>query len=305
MEILVESRAMEQKDSFAYSNVVFLAGSARSGTTWLANIINYKNDYRYIFEPFWPESVPECRPITAYQYLRPDCDDMQYVSPAKTIVSGDFRNPWTDQFNANFETPYRLIKGIRANLLLRWLYSHFPGISVIFLLRHPCAVVNSRMQLGWGPYLGRLIAQQPLVEDFLASFMPRILDIGDEFEKQIASWCIENLVPLRQFKKAEAHVVFYEYCCLTPRKEIERLFCFLGKQPEASIVEQISRPAEFSREESAINRGENLIAGWRHSVTASQMRKAMDILKMFGLDSIYGADLTPRIPPSLPQNCLD
>ena len=29
---------------------VFLAGTARSGTTWLSELINHRNDYRYIFE---------------------------------------------------------------------------------------------------------------------------------------------------------------------------------------------------------------------------------------------------------------
>ena len=33
------------------SKAVIVAGAARSGTTWLGDIINYKNDYRLMFEP--------------------------------------------------------------------------------------------------------------------------------------------------------------------------------------------------------------------------------------------------------------
>ena len=33
---------------------VFLAGSGRSGTTWLSEIINHRRGYRYVFEPFNP-----------------------------------------------------------------------------------------------------------------------------------------------------------------------------------------------------------------------------------------------------------
>lgn len=35
-------------------NSVFLAGFGRSGTTWIFDIINYKNEYRYTFELFHP-----------------------------------------------------------------------------------------------------------------------------------------------------------------------------------------------------------------------------------------------------------
>ena len=34
-----------------HRDAVFLAGSGRSGTTWLSEVINYKGGYRYVFEP--------------------------------------------------------------------------------------------------------------------------------------------------------------------------------------------------------------------------------------------------------------
>jgi hypothetical protein len=40
-----------------FRNTIFLAGTGRSGTTWLSNIINYKNEYRYMFEPFQSKKV--------------------------------------------------------------------------------------------------------------------------------------------------------------------------------------------------------------------------------------------------------
>ena len=85
------------------NNVVFLAGSARSGTTWLSNLINFKNDYRYIFEPFWGEKVQMCRAFGTRQYLRSGTDDERYLGPARAIISGRVRNKWADQFNQNFD----------------------------------------------------------------------------------------------------------------------------------------------------------------------------------------------------------
>ena len=40
--------------NYSPSNTVLIAGSGRSGTTWLSEILNYNNDYRSIFEPFYP-----------------------------------------------------------------------------------------------------------------------------------------------------------------------------------------------------------------------------------------------------------
>ena len=37
-----------------YKHTIWLIGSGRSGTTWVSSIINYKNDFRELFEPFHP-----------------------------------------------------------------------------------------------------------------------------------------------------------------------------------------------------------------------------------------------------------
>ena len=39
------------EDNHDYRNTIVLAGSGRGGTTWIAEIINYANEYRFIFEP--------------------------------------------------------------------------------------------------------------------------------------------------------------------------------------------------------------------------------------------------------------
>ena len=44
-------------DQHDHRQTVLLAGTGRSGTTWAANIINYANTYRFMFEPFYPQAV--------------------------------------------------------------------------------------------------------------------------------------------------------------------------------------------------------------------------------------------------------
>ena len=43
------------------AQTTFLSGPARSGSTWVGNIIDHRNDYRLLFEPFHRDKVPACR----------------------------------------------------------------------------------------------------------------------------------------------------------------------------------------------------------------------------------------------------
>lgn len=151
---------------------IFVAGTGRSGTTWLANILNFRNEFRYIFEPFDAGRVELWIGLSSIQYLQPDEIDNRYLHAATAIVSGRYRSRWTDAFNRRIISRRRLVKAIRANLLLRWLHANFPGIPIILLLRHPCAVVNSWLHLDWPPSIEETFLEQPrLVEDYLHPYL--------------------------------------------------------------------------------------------------------------------------------------
>ena len=112
----------------SYQNAVFLAGIGRSGTTWLSNIINYNNDYRYIFEPFYKKKVGICKNFDSKQYIRESSNDKKNLEPVKLILSSKVKSKWSDRFNERIFTNKRLIKSIRANLFLKWLHLNFPNL---------------------------------------------------------------------------------------------------------------------------------------------------------------------------------
>ena len=61
---------------------VFLAGSGRSGTTWLSEIINHRRGYRYVFEPFNPREVG----LFGHRLVEADVDRLRRdAAPAKTL----------------------------------------------------------------------------------------------------------------------------------------------------------------------------------------------------------------------------
>jgi hypothetical protein len=276
-----------------YRNSIFLAGSGRSGTTWVSDIINYKNEYRYVFEPFHPEKVEICRHFSHKQYLRPEDRREEFLDPAQTILSGALRSRWADRFHSRFVSQRRLIKDIRANLMLGWIRANFPEMIMIFLLRHPCAVANSKIKLGWKPDINDLLSQKDLVGDFLEPFEDEMRSAKTDFERHVFSWCVENYVPLAQLKRGEVYLAFYENLSENPKDEVGRLFAFMGKDFDESIFERMKKPSLLSREGSAVVSGERLADNWRKHVTTAQLERTIEILGLFGLDAVYSEKPMP------------
>lgn len=280
-----------------YKNSILLAGTGRSGSTWVSGIINYKNEYRYIFEPFHPDKVRVARLFGTRRYIRPDNKNSNLLQAAKYILSGKIRNFWADNLNARFICTKRLIKCIRVNLFLRWLYENFPGLKIVFLIRHPCATALSHVRFGLKVSLNDYIQQDELVSDFLTPFLTGINKAKDlsDFEKHIFVWCIENYVPLKQFKSDEICVVFYENFCEKPEEEIKKMFSFLGMEYEDKVVEILKKPASLARKWSAVIKGENLINSWRNYVTNAEIKTANEILSLFGLNNLYDTNCVPNM----------
>src|SRR5271157_343923 len=82
-----------------YRKTVFLAGTGRSGTTWVEEIINGRNDFRIMFEPFHSKKVDILRDWNYIQYLRDDDRRDQFLIPASRILNGYIKNDWIDKEN--------------------------------------------------------------------------------------------------------------------------------------------------------------------------------------------------------------
>ena len=269
-----------------HGETVFLAGSGRSGTTWLSGIVNHDSDYREVFEPFHPGKVREFRAFGSKQYLRPGDRREEFLEPARMALTGRLRSGWTDRDGG--AAGRRLVKDIRANLLLGWLAENFPEMPIVLLMRHPCAVVSSRLALGWRDNLDETMAQRDLVEDHLLPVEGRIRAARDPFERHLFLWCIDNHVPLRQFSPGSVHLCFYESLLLDPEPELRRLFAFLGRPFDNGVLQKLGRPSFTSRRGSRPS-----VNGWRGRVSGEQVARAGEILGLFGLDRVYGPGALP------------
>jgi hypothetical protein len=284
-----------------YRACVLLAGSGRGGTTWLAEVINYDNAFRFMFEPFYSARVPECKNFGDYTYLRPQENNSSYLDPALSIFSGRVRNGWIDAYNRRLKADRRLVKDIRTNLMLGWVRAHFPGMPIILVLRHPCAVAHSRCKERWPADLERVFfSQLPLVEDYLAPFHRVARELRSDFERHVFWWCVETYVPLMQFTPGEILITTYEDCVNSPGTEVERIFDFLAKPFHRDVLTVVRKPSSqtrwnrYSQNISAIVLGDDVTSTWQQFVSRDDVARSLEILELFGLSEIYNAGPLPH-----------
>lgn len=272
-----------------------LAGTGRSGTTWVEEVINHGNAYRVMFEPFHQKKIDLVSHWNYRQYLRPGDERPGFVEPARLILSGRIRDAWIDQFNRRTVAHRRLVKDIRVQLILRWVRARFPEIPILLLLRHPCAVAHSKVKLGWDSHLDDFLAQEELMADHLEPFRALLEGATDDFEKHVLMWCVENYVPLRQFAPGEILPIFYERLCVEPAAEIARILAFIGDGESAAAVEAACRPSAMSRSDSAVVSSASLLESWRAGVSPGRIARTMELMAGFGLDRLYGPGSMPIV----------
>ncbi|MFK8102564.1 MAG: sulfotransferase domain-containing protein [Saprospiraceae bacterium] len=284
-----KSQQIKDADT-SYQGAVLLAGSARSGTTWLAELINYRAAFRYIFEPFNRDEVKLCQHFAERQHLLASSVQAEFQVPLAQIMSGQFRNPWTDFYNTNSDNSRRLIKTVRANFMLPYFGTHFAEIPIVFLLRHPFAVAHSRMKLGWSAPLEALWEQENLRTTYLQPYDDLLKTKLTVFERQVLFWCLENKFALSGLTTHPRHkIIFYENFILEPRENIQDLFNFLALEYFTSIEKKLAHPSQSVQTRKTSERQNT----WQNEVPKVSIEQGLVLLARFGMNRLYGAGKMP------------
>jgi hypothetical protein len=279
-------------------HAVLLAGSGRSGTTWIAEVVARTGGYRFLFEPFHPVRSPVAGSFPARLYLEPEDRASQQTAAARRVVEGRVRDRWVDQYNRRAIARRRLIKDVWSNGRLGWLRTRFPGLRLILVVRHPCPTVASQLATGWNWYAdpSTFLEQPALMRRHLAPFRDAMAAARDDLERYVQAWCVDTLVPLRELRPGDVHLVFYEHLLARPERELSSLFAFLGRRVQDDRFAAAATPSALSTARSAIVTGEDAIASWTRTVPEDHVRRTVAILERFGLEQLYGPEPRPRFP---------
>src|SRR5581483_1278886 len=209
-------------------DTVLVVASGRSGSTWIAEVINHRGEY---LEP-GEQQHPLARTVDA-------------------LLAGRVRGWWTDAHNRRRLVRRRIVKEVRLTNLLPWLRARHPGLRIVYGVRDPVAVARSWLELGWGDDLDDLLSQPALLTQFpgLEQTLAHVARHGDALERHVLRWCLENAIPLRAHAELDLHLVVYERLRAEPEREAARLFAYLGGEAPAdeAAVRRPSATAAFRR----------------------------------------------------------
>ena len=296
---------------------VIISGSGRSGTTWVLDSLAQANRMRTVFEPLHPVGVPAARRF-AYQYVDPEADFPELRAFMDPVLSGGMRSLWAnyrirpDRFNPLRNSPIsvylhikksvdlvkkygfkpglsgQIVKFIRANLMLPWLVKQY-GLPTILVVRHPCAVIASRLKLSsadWsadkalGYYKGNRVIHQLIGERF-----------GVDIDRPMSSvsalccvWCIENVLPLQWAAQANYGVVSYENLLVKPETEWPRVIQRLELKniPDEVVLKAPSQQSALDMRDRVFT--PEHLDRWRKRYRPEELASVADMLERFGCD---------------------
>ena len=261
---------------------ILISSMGRSGSTWMSNLINYKSDYKEVFEPFFPARVREAELFGYYKYLDVSNHEHHLEQVAKLIINGKLDNTWVNSGNRDGYGNGVLIKSIRSNLMLTWLKRNFPDLKIVFLIRDPLEVARSWIRLGWGkiPYqnttdLDVILGQETFLANFpeMSTWRDKLKDMSN-FELIVLEWCILNYVPLKQQSKQPGLflLVNYNEVITNPSTQLKRIFDFIEEDFSSDSLRNLqvkSRTtfdgvnSEFSTTEEEVNNSLKIIEKFR------------------------------------------
>lgn len=279
-----------------YKRSKLIAGVARSGTTWVADLLAGQQPARIMFEPFNSDLVRAYAGFNYYQYMRPETDQPDLFDYAASVVSGKIRNHWIDQQVDQLRPQVRIIKAVRANLMLGWLYRKFPQVDQVLVIRHPCAVYLSWKNLGWDidKDLSRLLENQvELLEDY-PSARESVNALNTPEEKFAWFWSMHHLVPLAQFEGPALFRVFYENLCEMPEQQLPKIFSHLNLDFDSGVFNQMETPSRTAVRFSAILTGRDRVNEWKNKLSVNAIDRILDVVEKMGLGQLYGDSTMPH-----------
>jgi hypothetical protein len=302
-----------------------IAGSGRSGTTWLLDAIASANGLRPVFEPLNPFASEMGRRY-AHQALGRDDSHDDLKSFLESVIAGRQARLWTQYRRQNRwlfpskarlrkvsdvsrmlrswarflkEAPglarmatYRdpLVKCIWSNLMMGWLVRQF-DCRLVVLVRHPGAVIESELRNKWNASfaLDRFRSDPRFQELTKGRYQALLKQELTPIEGLAALWLIENQWIVEQAPSMGAEVVFYEHLKSAPVAAWERVRRALDVRnvPSVAILAKPSQQSAPSGSVAAARVTEP--PPWLTALTQTQTSQIQSILDR-GEFSLYSMD---------------
>ncbi len=311
-----------------------IAGSGRSGTTWVLDALATANKMRPVFEPLHPK-VSKFGERYGHRALAPDELHPELQRFLEDVCAGHKERLWTQyRCQRHFLVPspadlrtitdvaslghrWRkflqevpglakmstrrepLVKCIWANLMLGWL-SRQCKFRIVLVVRHPGAVAESELRNAWSAKfaLDRFRGDRKLHELTNGRYWALLEQKLTPIEELAAQWLIENQWSIETAPANGVTVVFYERLKSLRDSEWERIQKAFDLQcmPDAAML---ARPSQQTAPQgSGIDPSATGRPRWQRVLSQEQMSQIQRILDHAHFDLYSMSNAEPREAPN-------
>lgn len=299
--IQVFCKINNEVNSYDLKNTWVVSGSPRSGTTWLAEVLCADRDNRLLWEPLHREN-PELGNMgfSDRPFLEPKqkygCNIEDFFLK---ILQGRMLNIHTlylEQFWRNIKYVYGngrwIIKFVRGNGVVAYLYEQFGIPKPVVIIRHPCAVVASQRRFGeWSdhPYVdSSLLNRYPSIDEVVRR--AKILE-----EKLAITWACDVLSALTY--QDSVQVIFYENVVVYGENELKKMFSVWGLEVPPPCLAKLNEYSSTWQTSSGDLQGYEKLGEWYKFLEPEIIARILNCVQEIGVN-IYNEN-----PHHLPSLC--
>ena len=293
LELEIFKRFFFEKNHDPNKSVIVM-GAGRSGTTWIAEVLSKFLDYRFIYEPFHPNSLQHIKSFKFKYFYNETDPNRKFYAIMNWILAGHIRNKWVDNNNRVFKPDGRIVKSIRLNFSIEWILKYFPKVPIIFIIRHPCAVVSSKKALGWsGQELFSLMKNEKIMNLLKEIDLYNLNALDSSLVRNTYLWGIENYFPLNIKNQSHFYLCYYEDLVNHFKIELRRIVNFINPTLNVKGKKIKNLISTQTNSKSAVVIGTDPLKIWKSRLTEEEINIVLKIVKKFSLDIIYNYHILP------------
>jgi hypothetical protein len=208
-----------------FDKIVSIAGVARSGTTWLGEILNSSPDVVYRFQPLFSYAFKDRIGVNSTREEYAEFLQDLYKSNDPFLLQTEKREAGILPLFKKVHSPRILtMKNARYHYLLIRFLGYFENLKVLAIVRNPCAVLASWMSIPkefpvgsdpWSEWRLGTCKNQGRAENFFGFYKWRestniFIDLQNIFPDRVRVVRYEDLVK----NPTDVTESLFDFCCL-------------------------------------------------------------------------------------------
>jgi hypothetical protein len=231
--------------------------------------MNFSKDYKIPFK-----KVPE------HFYIRKG-EKNPYKNYIDLVMDCKLEDKFVYRGNINIGSPKKLIKLIRASLMIDWLQDNYDFYG-IFIIRNPFATINSQFQKRFFLNLQEkgLTSKYPekVINYFNREQQDLIYKAQTAKDRLAVQWCINNRIAIDVVDKNSIYFIKYEDLIDKSKRTIKKLSKF-AKFPYTKDVKEMIYKESFTTRKNTIDPRTD----WKKNFTQEEITSILEIVETFNL----------------------